>query len=111
MQTELERRRGLQEACASRPAGVRAAGTKLASEEACVSADVDHRLLHRWAASQRRQQAARQALPSTWRKDPRTEAQAANAHWVELLVRAQERTERQRIAAASGTTCLPLDDH
>jgi hypothetical protein len=35
-----------------------------------VSASVDYRLVGHWEASQRRQQAARQALPPAWRKDP-----------------------------------------
>lgn len=33
-------------------------------------ASVDYQLIGHWEASQRRQQTARQALPSAWRKDP-----------------------------------------
>jgi hypothetical protein len=78
--------------------------------EVCASASVDYRLLPRWAASQRRQQTARQALPQAWRSDPRPEAQAANGHWVELLARSQERMDLQMIDGSCAIAGFPLDD-
>jgi hypothetical protein len=62
-----------------------------------VSASVDYRLVGHWEASQRRQQAARQALPSAWRKhhpsaDP------------------VEHTEHPIVVGSSAITRFPLDD-
>jgi len=75
-----------------------------------MSAGVDYRLLPRWAASQRRQQLARQAIPPGWRSDPRPEAQTANDHWVELIARSQERMDREMIDGSSAIARFPLDD-
>lgn len=78
--------------------------------EACASASVDYRLLPRWTASQRRQEKARQALPLTWRTDPRPEAQLAHEYWVGLLARTHERTVNQMIDGSSAIAGFPLDD-
>ena len=76
--------------------GVGAGGAKLAGTEAFVSGSVDYRLVGRWEASRRRQQAAREALPPAWRTlrsaDP------------------VERAEHPVVVGSSAIARFPLDD-
>jgi hypothetical protein len=61
-----------------------------------VSASVDYRLVCQWEASQRRQQAARQALPPAWRQGPGADP--------------SEQREHPIVVGSSAIARFPVDD-
>jgi len=70
---------------------------------------VDYRLQEHFAASCRRHDEARRALPARWRSDPRPEAQIINDLWVGVVARAREQIERAE-QQRSETGSAALDD-
>jgi hypothetical protein len=69
---------------------------------------VDYRLLDRFQDSRRRHEAARQALPEHWRRDPRPEVQAINDLWVSVVARA--RAHEERLGGLAASSLPSLDD-